>query len=154
MEDNYFTQDFSVMLPLGFPEMVQQVDFAKCNETNSISEGNMEITSGTATSNNKVMTKRWIVLTIISTDLKWCMYESFALRGQGLETAFKVQFLLIIELHIEGSFFPGKIPAVVENFLITFLGFLLSWQNTAESNYGANKKMGNFILVCFPKSIQ
>ena len=138
------------MLPLGFPEMVQQADFAKCKETNSRIWGkHMQITRATATSNNKVMTKRWIVLTIISTDLKWCVYESFALRGQGLETAFKVQFLLIIELHIEGSFFPGKIPAVVENFLITFLSFLLSWQNTTESNYGANKKNGKLYFGLF-----
>lgn len=88
----------------------------------------MEVTSATATSNSKVMTERRVVLPIITTDLKWCMSESFFLRGQGLETAFEVQFLLIIELDIEGSFFPGKIPAVVENFLITFLSFLLSWQ--------------------------
>lgn len=36
--------------------------------------------------------------------------------------------------------FPEKSPAVLENFLITFSSFLLSWQNTTESNYGANKK--------------
>lgn len=65
------TQDFSIMLHLGFPEMVQQVDFAKWNETNSSIWGknNMEITIVTAASNNKVMIKRWIVFTIIATDL-------------------------------------------------------------------------------------
>ena len=80
------------------------------------------------------------------------MYESFSLRGQGLETVFKLQFLLIFELHIEGSFFPAKIPAVLENFLITFLSFLLSWQNTAESNYGANKKWKTLFWFVFPKA--
>lgn len=39
--------------------------------------------------------------------------------------------------------FPAKFPAVLENFLITFSSFLLSWQNTTQNNYGANKNNVN-----------
>lgn len=43
--------------------------------------------------------------------------------------------------------FPAKFPAVLENFLITFSSFLLSWQNTTQNNYGANK---NNVNLFFP----
>ena len=43
-----------------------------------------------------------------------------------------------------------KTLAVLENFLISFLSFLLSWQNTTKSNYEANEKNKKLSFI-FPK---
>ena len=72
----------------------------------------MEISTAIATLHNKVMIRRRIFFLLYRFfyytnhrfEVMQCISPS-PLRCQGLETAFKALFLLIIEFHIEGSLF-------------------------------------------------
>lgn len=99
----------------------------------------MEITKAIATLNNKIMIKQWICFTRITK--KFEVIQCFSASPTNVKVRSRLWTPLSLDHQISYlRLFPAKSPAVLENFLITFSSFLLSWQNSTESNYEANKK--------------